>query len=122
MALILLFLLIVASCFPVLYALSPASKARKRAQEAVLTVEALDHAVQEQDQAFQSAVVREAISYGAEIRTSRLKAIPIEELKRHGTGLRLQALKDTGIHNLADVQGWSAGKLEYVRGVGPKSA
>jgi uncharacterized tellurite resistance protein B-like protein len=122
MALILLFLLIVASCFPVLYVLSPASKARKRAQEAVLTVEALDRAVQEQDQALQSAIVREATNYGAEIRTSRLRAIPIEELKRHGTGLRLQALKDTGIHNLADLQGWSVGRLEYVRGVGPKSA
>jgi uncharacterized tellurite resistance protein B-like protein len=122
MALILLFLLIAASCFPVLYVLSPASKARKRAQEAVNTVESLDRAVQEQDQALQSAIAREAISYGAEIRTSCLRAIPIEELKRHGTGLRLQALKDAGLHNLADLQGWSAGRLEYVRGVGPKSA
>jgi uncharacterized tellurite resistance protein B-like protein len=122
MALILLFLLIVASCFPVVYVLSPASKARRSARETVFTVEALVRGIQEQDQALQSAIVREASSYGAEIRTSRLKAIPIEELKRHGTGLRLQALKDTGIHNLADLQGWSTGRLEHVRGVGPKSA
>jgi tellurite resistance protein len=122
MALILFLLLILALGVPLAYSFSPASKARKRAQEASRTLETLAREFQELNEGLESAIAGEAASYSTEIRVKRLKAIPIEELKRHGSGIRLQALHGTGLHNLADLQGWSASRLECVRGVGPKSA
>jgi hypothetical protein len=61
-------------------------------------------------------------SYANEIRAERLKRISINEFKKHRTGLRLGALRDRGLTTLADLQGWNAGRLEGIRGVGPNSS
>ena len=46
----------------------------------------------------------------------------IDELNRQTSGLRLQAVKDAGLRNLADLQGWDVNRLVQLRGIGPKSA
>jgi tellurite resistance protein len=122
MTLILLFSFLVAAGLSVAYSLSPASKARKKVRSAVALLGALDREVGEQKQSLQNAVSLTARAYIDEIRAGRLRAIPLDVLKRHGSGMRLQALKDAGIQNLADLQGWSSRRLEQLRGVGPRSA
>jgi tellurite resistance protein len=122
MTFILLFLCLVAAGLTIAYSLSPASKARKKVRRAVAQLQALDREVGEQKQSLANAVSRSAKAYIDEIRAGRLRAIPLDELKRHGSGMRLQALKDAGIRNLADLQGWSSVRLEQLRGVGPRSA
>jgi hypothetical protein len=122
MTFILVFLCLVAAGLSIAYSLFPASKARKGVRRAIAQLEALDREVGEQKQSLHNAVSLSAKAYVDEIRAGRLRAIPLDELKRHGSGMRLQALKDAGIRNLADLQGWSSVRLEQLRGVGPRSA
>lgn len=104
------------------YALSPASDARKRTRVAVGTLETLDAELRMQDESIRGSISKAATTYIKEIRAERLRSIQVEDLKRHGSGMRLQALKDSGLRNLADLQGWNDYRLAQLRGIGPKSA
>ena len=118
----LLLLLLIVPGVSIAYSLSPASRARKRTREAVATIESLESEIRTQDENIRNAVSQTASSYVQEIRTERLRSIQVDELKRHGSGMRLQALKDSGLKTLADLQGWNDYRLSQLRGVGPKSA
>jgi uncharacterized tellurite resistance protein B-like protein len=75
-----------------------------------------------QNESILNSIPQAANTYIQEIETERLRGIQVDELKRHGSGMRLQALKDSGLRNLADLQGWNGNRLAQLRGVGPKSA
>ncbi len=119
--LLLLALLIALGCFAA-YSISPAAKARKRAKRALQVLETLDGEITAQDRQIREAVSHSATGYVQAIRIARLCAISVEELRRHGSRLRLQALRDAGLRNLADLQGWGPDRIAQLRGVGPKSA
>jgi len=105
-----------------LYSISPAKKAARLIGEAAKTVEALQSEADAYRSDCRAAVSTAVASRRDDIHLSRLQAISIEDLKKHAAGLRLQPLRDAGIRSMADLQGWSQGRLEGLRGVGPKSA
>jgi hypothetical protein len=94
----------------------------KRATRAVAILQTLDTELRSQHQDIQNSISQAATSLIQEVRTGRLRSISLDELKKHEGGLRLQALKDSGIRTLADIQGWNENRISQVRGVGPKSA
>jgi uncharacterized tellurite resistance protein B-like protein len=106
----------------VAYRLSPASKARRRVVHALLPLEQLKDELREEALGLQNAIQQSAGQYVREVQAARLRAIPLDELKKHGSGMRLQALKDAGVHSLADLREWDEHRISQVRGVGPKSA
>ena len=105
-----------------LYSISPAKKAARLVGEAAKTVEALQSEVDACRSKCRAELSAAVASRRDDIQLSRLEAISIEELKKHATGLRLQPLRDAGVRSIADLQPWSQGRLEGLRGVGPKSA
>lgn len=117
----LLVLLLIAG-FGIAYSVSSASKARKKADAAVRRLQVLLRGV---DEAYRQATDLEAKAaqvFAGEVRHLRLRAIKIEELKRYASGLRLTALRNAGIDNLSQMEGWGAQRFMQVRGVGPDSA
>jgi hypothetical protein len=122
MILLLPIVLLVAAGIFIAHRFSPASGARKRATKAVATLQTLDTELRSQYQDIQNSISQAATSFIQEVRAGRLRSIPLDELKKHEGGLRLQALKDSGIRTLADIQGWNENRISQVRGVGPKSA
>ncbi len=106
----------------VLYSMSPAKKAIRLVEAAAKTVEGLQAETDACREECRSEVSAAAGARRDDIQFIRLQAISMEELKKHATGLRLQPLRDAGVRNMADLQSWSQGRLENLRGVGPKSA
>ncbi len=51
-----------------------------------------------------------------------LKMLPVDELSKYKLGIRIGALKDNGYKTILDLEGMTAGKLERLEGIGPKSA
>lgn len=82
--------------------------------------ESINSDVRAQEESLRKAISYAANSYIEEVCRERLRNIPIEKLK--GSGLRLQAIRNAGLTNLADLQGWSESRLSQLRGVGPKTA
>ena len=119
---LLLFLLVAVAALGIAYSRSAAVRAKHQANISLATLTDLDRNLQQQDEYARGNFARVAGSYVQEVRFQRLQGIPLDELKKHASGARLQALKDFGVRNLADVQGWTAGRLTQIRGVGPKSA
>ena len=117
-----LFLLVAVAAIGIAYSRSAAVRAQRQANISLATLIDIDRNLQKQDEYARSTFARVAGSYVQEVRFERLQGIPIDELKKYASGARLHALKDHGIRSLADVQGWSAGRLTQIRGVGPKSA
>ena len=122
MILILPLIALLAAGIFIAHKFSPASGARNRATKAVATLQTLDIELRSQYQDIQNSISQAATSFIQEVRAGRLRSIPLDELKKHEGGLRLQALKDSGIRTLADLQGWNENRISQVRGVGPKSA
>ena len=122
MILLLPIVLFVAAAIFIAHKFSPASGARKRATKAVATLKTLDIDLRSQHQDIQNSISQAATSFIQEVRAGRLRSISLDELKKHEGGLRLQALKDSGVRTLADIQGWNENRISQVRGVGPKSA
>lgn len=122
MTLLLPIVLLVAAGIFIAHKFSPASGARKRATKVVATLQTLDTELRSQHQDIQNSISQAATSFIQEVRAGRLRSISLDELKKHEGGLRLQALKDSGIRTLADIQGWNENRISQVRGVGPKSA
>lgn len=108
--------------FGIAYLVSPASKARKKAETAVRRLEALLRSVDDAQRQATDLEAKTAQAYAGEVRHLRLKAINVEELKRHASGLRLSALRNAGINDLSQLRGWGAQRLMQVRGIGPDSA
>lgn len=106
----------------VLYSMSPAKKAIRLVEAAAKSVEGLQAETDACREECRSEVSAAAEARMDDIQFIRLQAISMEELKKHATGLRLQPLRDAGVRNMADLQSWSQGRLENLRGVGPKSA
>ena len=119
---LLLFFLFIVAVFLIAYSRSPASRARTLATKAVTTIEALDRDIRTQHRQVREAVSLAAKDHVQNVRMGRLRAIPVDELNRQTSGLRLQAVKDAGLRNLADLQGWDVNRLVQLRGIGPKSA
>lgn len=105
------------------YQHSDAVRARRQAEEVVRQVTA---ELQETRKILAEAEeeLREAAEkYKREIQLERLQAVTLDDVKgRAGSGVRTQPLRDRGIQNLAHLQGWSAGQLMTLRGIGPDSA
>jgi hypothetical protein len=119
---LLLSLLVAVVVLGIAYSRSAAVRARHQASISLVALTNLDRNLQHQDEYAKSNLARVAGSYVQDVRTERLRGISLDELKKYASGARLQALKDFGIRNLADMQGWSASRLTQIRGVGPKSA
>lgn len=119
---LLLLLLLVPAGTYLKYRLSSAYKAKQRAQSALSSYEATDTEVGNQKETLHGEVEQIGSRYIEQIYSARLKSIPVDALKKYAAGLRLQALKDSGIRSIADLQGWSEYRVSQVRGVGPKSA
>jgi len=120
-----IWLFLIAVCFiaaAIAYAVSPAARVKKCASKATAKFGAFSSELQDTIIGIRNEVVQSARQYAQEIRLGRLRGIPIEEVKKHQGGLRLQALHGVGIHTLADIQGWDAGRILQIRGVGPASA
>jgi hypothetical protein len=120
-----IWLFLVAVCFvaaAIAYAVSPPARVKKRASRAVAALSTISSELQDAIIGIRNELVQSARQYAQEIRLGRLREIPIEEVKKHQGGLRLQALHGVGIHTLADIQGWDAGRILQIRGVGPASA
>ena len=120
-----IWLVLIAACLiaaAITYAVSPVARAKKRAFTAVAKFSTTSSELQDTIIGIRNELVQSARHYAQEIRLGRLREIPIEEVKKHQGGLRLQALHGVGIHTLADVQGWDAGRILQIRGVGPASA
>jgi uncharacterized tellurite resistance protein B-like protein len=122
MILILPLIALLAAGIFIAHKFSHASRARERATKAVATLQTLDIELRSQYQGIQNSISQAATSFIQDVRAGRLRSIPLDELKKHEGGLRLQALKDSGIRTLADIQGWNENRISQVRGVGPKSA
>lgn len=106
----------------VLYSKSPARKATQLIENAAQAVEELQAEAEACREGCRSEVSAAAEARKDDIHLIRLQAVSVEELKKYAAGLRLQPLRDVGIRNMADLQSWSQGRLEGLRGVGPKSA
>ena len=120
-----IWLFLVAVCFvaaAIAYAVSPPARVKKRASRVVAALSTISSELQDAIIGIRNELVQSARQYAQEIRLGRLREIPIEEVKKHQGGLRLQALHGVGIHTLADIQGWDAGRILQIRGVGPASA
>ena len=120
-----IWLVLIAACLiaaAIAYAVSPAARAKKCAFTAVVTFSTTSSELQDTIIGIRNELVQSAMQYSQEIRLERLRQIPIEEVKKYQGGLRLQALQGVGIHTLADIQGWDAGRILQIRGVGPVSA
>lgn len=117
-----LLVLLLFAGFGIAYSVSAASKARKKADTAVRRLQALLRGVDEAHRQATDLESKATQAFTGEVRHLRLRAIKVEELKRHASGLRLTALRNAGIDNLSQVEGWSAQRFMQVRGVGPDSA
>ncbi len=106
----------------VLYSVSPAKKATRLVKTAADAVEGLQAGIDACREGCRSEVTAAAEAHGDDIQLIRLQAVSVEELKKYAAGLRLQPLRDVGVSNIADLQSWSQGRLEGLRGIGPKSA
>lgn len=119
--LLLLVLLVPAGTY-LTYRLSSVYKAKQRILIALFPYEATGAGIQEQKENLRCETEQMGSRYIEQIYSARLKSIPVDALKKFAAGLRLQALKDSGIRSIADLQGWSEYRISQVRGVGPKSA
>jgi hypothetical protein len=106
----------------VAYTLSPAARVRKQLRSSYAGYFATLSDLKSLHDSLRDGMAQATRSYANEIRAERLKRISINEFKKHRTGLRLGALRDRGLTTLADLQGWNAGRLEGIRGVGPNSS
>ncbi|MDE2107221.1 MAG: hypothetical protein KGL39_59035, partial [Patescibacteria group bacterium] len=118
---ILIVLLFIAGYW-IAYSVSPASKARKKAGATVLRLLTLLRGIDEAHRQANDQETKAAQSFAREVRRFRLKAIKVEELKRHASGLRLSALRNIGIEDLSQMEGWGSQRLMQIRGIGPDSA
>jgi SNF2 family DNA or RNA helicase len=123
MMLTLLVQVLVAGSFWGSFAITSRGRARVAARDAVERLERevflarspLDLAI--------AALKKEARTYADQLRTARLTAIPVESLKDIGvSGVRWMALRDGGIHTLADLAAKSKEQLLTVPGVGEGTA
>jgi hypothetical protein len=112
--------LFIAASISIAYFASPASSTRKQVRKAFAPFESINSEVHAQEDSLRKSISCAANSYIEEICRERLQNIPIEKLR--GSGLRLQVIRDAGITNLADLQGWSESRLLKLHGVGPKTA
>jgi tellurite resistance protein len=117
----LLVLLLIAG-FGIAYSISPAARARRKADAAVNRLQVLLRGVDDAHRQATDQETKTAQAFAADVRNLRLKAIKVEELKRHASGLRLSALRNAGIDDFSQMQGWSAQRLMQVKGIGPDSA
>lgn len=119
---VMLFLLVVIAGLMIGHAVSAAGQARRKAGQFLTRVESLVKGLQAAKAKAEENVGLAARNYTIEFQTLRLRSIRVDDLKRRASGLRLQALKDAGLHTLADLQGWSATRLAQLRGIGPDSS
>lgn len=119
---VMLLLLIVIAGLLIGHAVSPAGQARRKAEKSLTRVESVVKGLQAAKAKAEENVGLAARNYMVELQVLRLRSIPVDDLKRQASGLRLQALKDAGLHTLADLQGWSATRLAQLRGIGPDSS
>ncbi len=122
MAILMVFVLLLAVGLALAYRLSASVSARKRAVAAIEPLRSLQCDLTIQAEGIKESTSQAASRLGQDVRSERLRAISIDTIKNHASGLRLQALKDAGLNTVLDLQGWSAQRLSGVRGVGPKSA
>ena len=117
-----LFVLLLVAGYWIAYSISPGSKARKKAGATVLHLMTLLRGLDEAHRQASDQETKAAQSFAREVRRLRLKAIKVEELKRHASGLRLSALRNVGIEDLSQMEGWGPQRLMQIRGIGPDSA
>ena len=122
MAILIVFVLLLAAGLMLAYRLSAPVAARKRAVAALEQMRSLRAELTMQSEGIKEFISHAATRLGQDIRSERLRAISIDTIKHHSAGLRLQALRDAGLNTVLDLQGWSAQRLSGIRGVGPKSA
>lgn len=70
----------------------------------------------------QADASKAAADYAAGFRQSYMQRVPLDEIRRYAPGARLQPLRDLGMTNLLACQGWTSGRLQQLRGIGPDSA
>lgn len=104
------------------YLSSAASDARRRARAVVSGLRTFLRRVDDAHGQSSTGQSRVSQAYITEVRQLRLRAIKVEEMKRHASGLRLSALRNAGIDDLSQMQGWGAQRLMQIKGIGPDSA
>lgn len=119
---VMLLLLVVIAGLMIGHAVSAAGQARRKAGQSLSRVESVVKGLQAAKAKTDENVGLATRNYAVELQTLRLRSIQVDDLKRQASGLRLQALKDAGLHTLADLQGWSASRLAQLRGIGPDSS
>ncbi len=114
---------LVAGSFWGSFALTSRGRARVAAREAVERLEREVFLARSPLDLATAALKKEAHAYADQLRTARLTAIPVESLKDIGvSGVRWMALRDGGIHTLADLVAKSKEQLLTIPGVGEGTA
>ena len=117
-----LLFLAVTIIFIIRYLCSGSAHARKQVHGRVAQFDRILREQNEVLQAVQRTVADAGRDYIAAVRRTYLQAVSLDEIRRVAPGVRLQPLYARGMHTLLDCQGWSAGNLLQVRGIGPDSA
>jgi len=112
----------IGTSFVVAYTSSETARVRRQVRETLTAFESVPQAQRDLLAKLRSAAEAAAGGYAAGIRRGYLQQVPIDEIRRVTPGVRLQPLKDQGVGNLLACQGWTAGKLQQLRGIGPESA
>lgn len=112
----------IGAAFMAAYGNSETVRVRRQVRETLAAFESVAQAQRDLLAKLRSAAEAAAGGYAAVIRRGYLQQVPVDEIRRVTPGVRLQPLKDQGVGNLLACQGWSAGKLQQLRGIGPESA
>ena len=104
------------------YQASEAAKLRRRLRAIMADFHGTVEAQQKVLATSQATAKDAARAYLSEILQKRLASVSIDEVKTVVSGARLQPLKEHGITNLLQCQGWNAARLISLRGIGPDSA
>jgi len=115
--------LVVAASFWSSFAITTRGRARAAAREAVGRLAREVALVRAPLDMATAALKKEAQSYANQQRTTRLATIPVDSLKDVGApGVRWTALRDGGVHTLADLAARSKEQLLMIPGVGEGTA
>lgn len=113
---------VVWAVFMALYGNSETARVRREVREAFAGFEGALKAqvalIENLQTAFQTAVSE----YLSNVRRGYMLQVSVDEIRKVTPGVRLQPLKEHGVTNLLGCQGWTAPRLQQLRGIGPESA
>lgn len=104
------------------YSRSETARVRRRVREILLEWEETAAACEGLEAQARAGVEAAAKAYTDQVRQGYLQSVSLDDVRKSASGARLQPLRESGVTNLLQLQGWSVGRLQQLRGIGPESA